>query len=789
MKDAGNCYRADLLALPTDWRLVRVNDNKRPIAGEGWFNIDNFSGDEAADLPGAGPPAWGLKSGPITGAVVLDLDAEGWRESFEEVTGHPIGDLPRTIGWTSGKPGRFGYAFQVGPEWWPHLRNRRSWSNASGETCWELRGDRHQSVIIGAHPETDGYRWLKDRSPLDIPDPAQAPDWLLEALVVQELPNLQPLRPSEGDTARALAMLATIPAAEHSSYDKWLRVGMALHHTDPGLLTDWMKWSSSMSNFNEAECLTKWESFGEGRKGRPCTIATLHDLAKAGGYKEPKRKTKDKPEAQPVGVAQGDPAKGFIEETTALREALDGGLRAIDAMPDVAMRSVGLVQLRKSLGLQDKDFLALVEQLAEHQEPAPPEDFDDLLSYAESISTEPIIEDLLAVGLTLLAGDGGAGKSSVAYQLVEAVTTGGKFAGQFQARQASCLVVQLDESVKDASVKWRAMGFAPNKPLMHFLWKFNPMMFPELRAKVRDTGAKVVILDSLLKVAGGTISPKDAEFGLLIYRLNQLAAELGIAIICIHHLAKADKNKKRVDVTKEDIYGSAYVFNGAADVWGYWGFREDGNPDPLYALKVLKNRSSLVEVNTTYEFEGSAEDQRISFRGMANRTITLDEIKTHRERVRVFILSRPGTVFTAKQVNDHIGVGSVAYAKRLLTELYNARVGVDRKQLPSTGGRPPYGYFSSEGSSQPRARISLFPKESSLSSLSLDSLPVEGGSKGVSKAQERGDFLSLEPQGNTRETPDHGFGLALDLHLANRPSKPSSAAEGLSDETAAPWAA
>jgi hypothetical protein len=462
-------------------------------------------------------------------------------------------------------------------------------------------------------------------------------------------------------------------------------------------------------------------------------------------------------QAQPTGEAQRGQAKGFIEETAALRRALDEGLRAIDAMPDVAMRSVGLVQLRRNLGLQEKDFLALVHQLAEHQEDAPPEDFEALLSYADSISAEPIIEDLLAVGLTLLAGEGGAGKSSVGYQVVEAVTTGGKVAGQFQAKKAPCLVVQLDESVKDANVKWRLMGFAPDKALIHFMWRFNPMMFPELRAKVQEKGIKVVILDSLLKVAGGSISPKDAEFGLLIYRLNQLAAELGIAIICVHHLVKADKTKKRAEVTKEDIYGSAYVFNGAADVWGYWSFREDGNPDPLYALKVLKNRSSLVEVNTTYEFEGSEEDHRIAFRGMANRTITLDEIKTHRERVRAFLLSRPGTVFTAKQVNDHTGVGSAAYAKKLLTELYQARVGVDRKRLPSTGGRPPYGYFGSEGSSlQPRARISLLPKQSPLPSLSLHSLSVGEGSKGVAKAPEGGDFVSLEPQGNTREEPGHG---------------------------------
>jgi hypothetical protein len=345
---------------------------------------------------------------------------------------------------------------------------------------------------------------------------------------------------------------------------------------------------------------------------------------------------------------------------------------------------------------------------------------------------------------------------------VEAITTGRKFAGQFQARQFPCVVVQLDESPKDAWVKWRRMGFAPDTKQIRMMWKFSPAMFPELRAKVKTTGAKVVILDSLLKVAGGTIKAVDAEFGLLIYRLNQLASELGIAIICIHHLVKADKAKRRTEVTKEDIYGSAYVFNGAADVWGFWGFSEDGNPSPMYGLKVLKNRSNLVELNTTYEFEGSHEDHRVTFRGIANRTITLDQLKTQRERVRAFLLARPGTTFTAKQVRDALGLGSEPYAKTLLAELYQSRAGIDRVKVPSTGGRPPYGYFGVANSSEPRARVTPRTEEVPLPFLSLDSLRVEGGDKGIEKVTGKGDFLCLSGVRATREESDPPRQLARD---------------------------
>lgn len=312
----------DLLTLPSDWRLVRVGGDKAPIAGKNWFDRDNYSPDDAATLNGSSPPAWGLKSGPSSGGVlVLDLDAEGWRESFLEVTGHPITDLPRTIGWTSGKPERSGHAFTVDPDWWEHLANRRAWCNPAGETAWELRWNRCQSVIIGAHPETGAYRWLPGRSPADIPDPAPAPDWLLEALLIQEHPDAEPVAPTAEDAARAVAMLQWLPAADFTSYDDWLGVGMALHHTDPGLLTAWRDWSAGMANFDEAELVAKWESFGKGHKGRPATIATLHHLAKQHGYKEPRRSRRKEP-APPVG---GDTAAATLPTSFAA---------LIDSLPD-----------------------------------------------------------------------------------------------------------------------------------------------------------------------------------------------------------------------------------------------------------------------------------------------------------------------------------------------------------------------------------------------------------------------------------------------------------------------
>jgi hypothetical protein len=297
--------RSQLHALPSDWRLVRVGRNKAPIAGKGWFDVDDFSPDDALELKGSTPPAWGLKSGPASGVIVLDLDADGWRESFEQVTGHTITDLPRTIAWSSGRPGRSGHAFAVeDPDWWPWLANRREWQNAAGQTCWELRGDRCQSVIWGHHPETGSYNWLPGHSPQVIPDPAPAPVWLLEALQVQEDPDAEPVESSTADAARAVEALQCIRAADFTSYGQWLRIGMALHNTDPGLLSAWVEWSREMPNFDKEECQAKWKSFDRPYKGRPATIATLVHLAKQYGYK-PKPKAAAGSPQHPVGFGNG----------------------------------------------------------------------------------------------------------------------------------------------------------------------------------------------------------------------------------------------------------------------------------------------------------------------------------------------------------------------------------------------------------------------------------------------------------------------------------------------------
>ena len=400
-----------------------------------------------------------------------------------------------------------------------------------------------------------------------------------------------------------------------------------------------------------------------------------------------------KPVAKPSGEAQGD-IDDFLADAESLRARLDDGLAKIDAIHDVATRSVALHTLQLSLGLNEKRFIALVQTLSEAKAPRAEEDFEALMAEDDE-DLSAAVEDLFPSGLVLIAAEGFAGKSNTAYQIAEAITNGGKFAGQFKCRKTPALIIQMDESKTDAKRKFKVLGLQPAKGALTIKWHFSPMMFPELRRWVAETGARLVVLDSLMTIAGGQISPKDAEFGLLIYRLNQLAAELGLTILCLHHVVKAG-GKQRSEITKDDIFGTAYIYNGSSEAWGLWQFREDNSPEPVFNLRCLKSRSGLVDVGTTYQFDGNDEDKRLVYRGMAGRTITLDEINGARDRVLELLKVADGAALDPKTVNERLQLGNGDYARRLCRRLYEMpSVPVGRKLSQTSGiaGRPSYLYF------------------------------------------------------------------------------------------------
>jgi predicted P-loop ATPase len=87
--------------------------------------------------------------------------------------------------------------FTVPERYWHRMRNRRVFdtgkTDADGKAeNLDLRWNRHQSVVIGAHPITGGYRWLGKRSPAMV-GIAEAPEALINLLIDEPEPSSLPL--------------------------------------------------------------------------------------------------------------------------------------------------------------------------------------------------------------------------------------------------------------------------------------------------------------------------------------------------------------------------------------------------------------------------------------------------------------------------------------------------------------------------------------------------------------------------------------------------------------------
>ena len=179
-----------------------------------------------------------------------------------------LGQLPPTVSFTFGRPGRCQYLYKL-----PSHKQIKSCkvTTAPGEVL-EIRGSHHQSVLPPSpHPITGQYRWVN--SPADV-EVAIAPQWLVQWIDLQTYKPSKPKNnrkpfhqnvskldtPSTSEEA-AVALLDLIPSYYADDYDSWIKVGMALKSISPVLLEAWDRWSRQSKKWKPGECAYKWRTF------------------------------------------------------------------------------------------------------------------------------------------------------------------------------------------------------------------------------------------------------------------------------------------------------------------------------------------------------------------------------------------------------------------------------------------------------------------------------------------------------------------------------------------------
>lgn len=341
--------------LPEDWELLPVscaNGLKKPVdprTGSGlsrWEHLQ-YEREEFASMNGH-VNAVGVKLGRFSGGL-LQLDFDGVKSekkpgnnkgcdhfiAFEQATGRPVTDLPETVAWTSGRGwteaersfgipdptngnARFSLAFIIPMEFWDQMPFHRRWPDNMTAKCLEARfgginddgtNKGAQAVVLGAHPETAGYFWIK--SPTDV-EVAEAPEWLIDAILTPEAAP-EPEAQAIPDAQRADRPGNTSTPFDKLPPDKQLEVVReALEHCTPrgpagsgtypvafdvlcGLVHGLGKASATVlaeewspSRINDGWDLAhKIRDISKQTKGKRKTIGTVFWYAKQGGWQPP----------------------------------------------------------------------------------------------------------------------------------------------------------------------------------------------------------------------------------------------------------------------------------------------------------------------------------------------------------------------------------------------------------------------------------------------------------------------------------------------------------------------
>ena len=389
---------------------------------------------------------------------------------------------------------------------------------------------------------------------------------------------------------------------------------------------------------------------------------------------------------------------GFLVLATNTLESLKQGIEDINALPTPAARTVAQYSLRNQLGLDKDAYKQSVQDLLEEQETPAPTSFEELMKL--DTGKEVSIEELAAKGtLTLVAAEGHGGKTSLFYRMAEAISTGQPFAGRFKTTQGTALIYQLDESPTDAITKYRRMSLEPDNSRFLPRWKLSPSMIPELEQDMKDHSPVAVFADSLMRIFGGRgISLNDAEFGIWLYQLNNIASRYGTSFFLSHHLKKPDQ-QKRTRVTKHDLFGTAFLYNGTSDCWGLYPSQEDGARADEFCLEFLKARSGIQDLGTVFELQGSVEDYSWELMGIQGQTESIEERKIFADEVRD-LLKLKGGHWSSEQVAGYFKQEgrsiSNERARSTLVKLYEQRQGIDRtKRMNQHGtGRPTWSYYA-----------------------------------------------------------------------------------------------
>ena len=301
--------------------------------------------------------------------------------------------------------------------------------------------------------------------------------------------------------------------------------------------------------------------------------------------------------------------------------------------------------------------------------------------------------------LVVLGGATGASKSTLIYGMAQAISEGGVWGGQLQCKKGKALVIQSDESERNAQRKLQVMDMDP--PSFDLLTDMPELDLARLEALQQVNRYDAIFMDSittLLGMCGDGPKMTDVEFGAVIYRLNKWADEANVLVVMTCHLRKQARDATNNNVRIGDMYGAGSQTWAASDVWALWRVDDnDAGYDTHLMLRCLKGRSC--EIDTAWNLDGCKEDfsHRVVRVVDPSDLLPLRAVAVKEQALALIINS--GKQWTIKDISQAINCNH-EHARRTLQSLLSQHQ-IARRKLPSTGGRPLYAYTEKDFSYTP----------------------------------------------------------------------------------------
>ena len=301
--------------------------------------------------------------------------------------------------------------------------------------------------------------------------------------------------------------------------------------------------------------------------------------------------------------------------------------------------------------------------------------------------------------LVVLGGATGASKTTLIYGMAQAISEGSVWGGQLQCKKGKALVIQSDESERNARRKLQVMDMDP--PSFDLLTDMPELDLARLEALQQANRYDAIFMDSittLLGMCGDGPKMTDVEFGAVIYRLNKWADEANILVVMTCHPRKQARDATNNNVRIGDMYGAGSQTWAASDVWALWRVDDnDASYDTHLMLRCLKGR--FCEIDTAWHLDGCKEDfsHRVVSVVDPSDLLPLKAVAVKEQALALIVGS--GKQWTIKDISQAINCNH-EHARRTLQSLMSEHQ-IARRKLPSTGGRPLYAYTEKDFSYTP----------------------------------------------------------------------------------------